>query len=175
MTEKQDGRIKARNVTDGRKQRTYDGYDKSDGSSPTIMNDSIMLTGVVDAKEGRHVAVLDIPNAFLQAKNDERIIMLLRGKLAELMVRVDPGLYRKYVTTSDNGVPMLYVRLDKALYGQLQAALQFYKTLRADLEERGFEINLYDPCVANKMVEGAHMTVCWHVDDLKISTGTRPR
>ena len=111
------------------------------------MNESIMLTGVVDAKEGRHTAVLDIPNTFLQAKNDERIIMLLRGKLAELMVRVDPGLYRKYVTTSDNGVPMLYVRLDKALYGQLQAALQFYKTLRADLEERGFEVNPYEPCV----------------------------
>ena len=33
----------------------------------------------------------------------------------------------------------------------------------------GFVINPYDPCVANKMVNGHQMTVCWHVDDLKVS------
>ena len=30
-------------------------------------------------------------------------------------------------------------------------------------------INPYDPCVANMMVNGAQITVCWHVEDLKIS------
>ena len=30
-------------------------------------------------------------------------------------------------------------------------------------------VNPYDPCVANKMVDGAQMNVCWHVDDLNIS------
>jgi hypothetical protein len=33
----------------------------------------------------------------------------------------------------------------------------------------GFEINPYDPCVANKMVNGSQMTIRWHVDDLMIS------
>ena len=33
----------------------------------------------------------------------------------------------------------------------------------------GFEVNPYDPCVANKMVNGKQMTICWHVDDLKVS------
>jgi hypothetical protein len=33
----------------------------------------------------------------------------------------------------------------------------------------GFEINPYDPCVVNKMVNGSQMTVRWHVDDLMIS------
>ena len=97
---------------------------------------------------------LDIANAFLQADNDETVNMLLRGKLAEMMVRIDPALYREYVTYSANGVPMLYVRLSKALYGMLRAALLFYKRLRSTLEEMGFEINPYDPCVANKMVNG---------------------
>ena len=45
----------------------------------------------------------------------------------------------------------------------------FYKKLRADLEEMGFKVNPYDPCVANKMIKGAQCTICWHVDDLKIS------
>ena len=33
----------------------------------------------------------------------------------------------------------------------------------------GFEVNPYDPCVANKLINGSQMTVTWHMDDLKIS------
>ena len=33
----------------------------------------------------------------------------------------------------------------------------------------GFDINPYDPCVANKLVNEKQMTVRWHVDDLMIS------
>ena len=55
ITEKRNGDIKARKVADGSKQRTYGGYDKSDGSSPTVATDSIFLTGVIDAKEQRTI------------------------------------------------------------------------------------------------------------------------
>ena len=155
ITENRNGYIKARKVDNGSKKRTYDGYDKADGSSPTVTTESIFFTGVVDAREGRAVAVLDVANAFLHAHNDERVLMLLRGKLAEMMVRIDPSMYREYVTYSKNGVPMLYVRLSKALYGMLRAALLFYKRLRSDLEDRGFVVKPYDPFVANNMVDGA--------------------
>ena len=57
----------------------------------------------------------------------------------------------------------------KSLHGLLRSALPFYKKLRKDLEETGFEVNPYDPCVANKMVNGSQITVTWHVDDLKVS------
>ena len=33
----------------------------------------------------------------------------------------------------------------------------------------GFEINPHGPCVANMMVNGGKITVCWHVNDLNIS------
>ena len=112
---------------------------------------------------------MDIPGAFLNADNDEYIVMLLRGKLAELMVQIDPQLYRKYVITSPKGQPMLYVKLNKALYGLLKSALLFYKKLVSELEDLGFKLNPYDPCVANRMVNGSQQTVCWHVDDLKVS------
>ena len=91
--------------------------------------------------------------------------MLLKEKLAELMVKIDPKMYRKYVITSAKGEPMLYVRLSKALYGLLQSVLLFYKKLRTKLEDFGFEVNPYDPCVANKMVNSSQMTVTWHMDD----------
>ena len=85
-------------MVDASKQRTYDGYDKSDGSSPTVLTDSIFLTGVVDVHEKRAIAILDIANAFLHADNDEKIFMFLRDKLAEMMVQVYPIMYRKYAT-----------------------------------------------------------------------------
>ena len=119
-----------------------------------MITDSIFLTGVVDAREGRATAILDVANAFIHADNDQYVLMLLWGKLAELIVKVDPSLSRKYVIMSKNGVPMLYVQLSKALYGMLRAALLFYKKLRSDWENMGSEINPYDPCVANKMIDG---------------------
>ena len=71
----------------------YNGYDKADESSPTVTTESIFFTGAVDAREGRAVAVLDVANAFLHVHNDERVLMLLRGKLAEMMARIDPSMY----------------------------------------------------------------------------------
>ena len=64
---------------------------------------------------------------------------------------------------------MLYVKLSKALYGMLRAALLFYKRLRKDLKKMGFGMNPYDSCVVTKMVNRAQCTVCWHVDNLKVS------
>ena len=37
-----------------------------------------------------------------------------------------------------------------------------------DLEAEEFTINPYEPCVANKLINGKQMTIMWHVDDLKI-------
>jgi hypothetical protein len=95
--------------------------------------------------------------------------MILKGKLTELMVQVAPNLYRKYITVDRKGTAILYVKMQKAMYGLLRSALLFYRKLIADLESAGFKINPYDPCVANKTVNGTQMTVCWHVDDLKVS------
>jgi hypothetical protein len=93
---------------------------------------------------------------------------LLEGKMAEIMVRIDPKLYRKYITV-ENGKQVLYVELKKALYGTLRASLLFWKRLTQQLEEWGYVINPYDWCVANKMINGKQCTIVWHVDDLKIS------
>ena len=59
--------------------------------------------------------------------------------------------------------------MQKAIYGLLRSALLFYKKLVADLEGDRFVINPYDPCMANKTINGNQMTVCWHLDDLKVS------
>ena len=49
----------------------------------------------------------------------------------------------------------------------LVSAMLFYCKLTKALLSYGFELNLYDPCVANKIVNGEQLRICWHVDDLK--------
>jgi hypothetical protein len=104
----------------------------------------------------------------MQADIDEVLHVRLEGPLAKLLTKVDPDLYTKFVT-SENGTDVMYVRLAKALYGTLQAALLFWKDLSGYLVEQGFVLNPYDNCVANKMIDGTQCTVLWHVDDLKLS------
>jgi len=43
------------------------------------------------------------------------------------------------------------------------------KLLLETLQEWGFTLNLYDKCVANKIIEGKQCTITWHVDELKLS------
>jgi hypothetical protein len=87
------------------------------------------------------------------------------------MVKVAPNLYRKYISMDAKGSAILYVKMQKAIYGLLRSALLFYKKLVSNLESTGFKLNPYDPCVTNKTVNGTQMTVCWHMDDLKVSHG----
>ncbi len=51
----------------------------------------------------------------------------------------------------------------------LKSALLFYRKLVSDLTHMGFVLNPYDPCVANKIVNGNQLTVSWHVDNLTMS------
>ena len=48
--------------------------------------------------------------------------MCLRGKLTELMVKIEPELYQKYIIINSKGETVLYVYLLNALYGIMQAA-----------------------------------------------------
>jgi hypothetical protein len=87
--------------------------------------------------------------------------MLLKGRLAKLMVQVDPQLYPKFVIYDKNNQALLYVKLSKAIHGLLKSALLFYKKFVKDLKnyESPFTINPYDPCVANATINGKQMTI----------------
>ena len=63
----------------------------------------------------------------------------------------------------------MYVQLDKALYGCVQSALLWYELYSSTLMKMGFEVNPYDLCVANATIDGKQCTICWYVDDNKIS------
>ena len=166
LNEKKSGAIKARSCANGSVQREH--VAKEEAAAPTVGLDSVSITSTIDAKERRKVVTIDIPGAFLHADNEDYVIMKMVGTLAELMVKTNPKLYHQYVIL-EKGKSVLYLRLKKALYGTMKSALLFYRKLVSELQEMGFEINPYDPCVANKMVNGMQMTIRWHVHDLMIS------
>ena len=45
----------------------------------------------------------------------------------------------------------------------------YYRKFVTSLTKLGFELNPYDPCVVNKMINGEQMTICFHVNDCKLS------
>ena len=85
------------------------------------------------------------------------------------MVATAPDIYKKYVTFNRECELVLYVEALNALYGIMKAALLFYIKFVENLKIIGFQLNPYDPCVANKIGDGAQLTVVWQVDDLKVS------
>ena len=171
VVEKRDGRVKARFCANGSTQREY--TDRDESASPTVMTESIFITSTIDAKQNRDVMTCDIPNAFVQTDIEEamvgqRIIMKIRGALVTILTEMDYEKYGDFVTI-EKGQPVLYVVMSKALYGMIQSSILYYRKFRNDIEQIGFEVNPYDPCVANRTIEGSQQTVCWHVDDLKSS------
>ena len=51
----------------------------------------------------------------------------------------------------------------------LVSAMLFYHKLTKALLSYGLELNPYDPCVANKMVNIEQLMIFWDMDDLKSS------
>ncbi len=157
--------IKGRSVFNGRVQRGL--YTKEETASPTVSQDAFFLTSLVDVKEGRDVAVTDIKGAYLNARMKDVVYMKITGPEVDLFCQIDPSL--KVFVTYEKGKKVLYVQLDKALYGCVQSALLWYDLYATTLKDMGFELNPYDLCVGNAMIEGTQCTVCWYVDDNKIS------
>jgi hypothetical protein len=65
-----------------------------------------MLSATIDAIEERAVATVDIPWAFMQADIDEVVHVRFEGEISEIIVRMNPKLYRKYVR-DENGKAVL--------------------------------------------------------------------
>jgi hypothetical protein len=71
----------------------------------------------------RKVRCRDVPSAFVNTDVEEDFLMVLKGELAEMMVS---QVYRRYITVDRKGTKILYVKLQKALYGLMRANLLFY-------------------------------------------------
>ena len=92
LKEKRSRKIKGRACLNGAPQRAY--IRKEDASSPTVMNESVVITSVIAVHEKRFVCCYDLPGAFLCTESDENVLMVIRGELVEMMVHIVPQIYR---------------------------------------------------------------------------------
>jgi hypothetical protein len=165
LKEKRTGKIKGRACVNGAPQQAY--IPKEDAALPTVLTESTFITAAIAASEHQKIRCYVMPSAFVNTDADEDMLMVLKGELSDMMVQIAPQVYRKYVTVDRKGTPILYVKLQKALYWLMRVSLLFYRKLRKEMEEYGFMVNPYDACVANKTTEsGEQLTVIWHVDDV---------
>ena len=74
---------------------------------------------------------------------------------------------KKYVT-HECGENSIYETF-KVIIRYNASGFAMVKNVRKCLKDYGFEINKYDPCIANKIANGKQCTICWHVDDTKRS------
>jgi hypothetical protein len=95
-------------------------------------------------------------------------LICICGPLVDILVPIEPNVYGLYVTVGKKGEKQLLVQCLTALYGTMVALILYYKKFVKSLKSKGFKLNPYDPCVANKQVNGEQLAVCFHVDNCKI-------
>ena len=172
ITQKYDGIVKGSLVFNGKPTRNY--ITKEDSASSTAANESTAITCAIDAYEGRDVATADVPNSFLQTDmpepkpGEDRVIMKITGEQVDMMLELDLTLYPNYVVYKRKR-KVIYVVILKALYVMLVASLFWYEKFIKDLQSIGFVFNPYNPCVANRMINGKQHTVRFRVDNIMSS------
>ena len=83
IKEKSNGKKKTRVYADGRKQSRY--IPKELVTSPTIQLESLIVSLIIDAKEGRDVAIADVVGAYLKANMLDYVLVKITGKDADAM------------------------------------------------------------------------------------------
>jgi hypothetical protein len=170
IVKKRSGDTKAGLVVGGNKQRDY--LTKEDSSLPAVATDSDLLASIVNAAEKRDVAICNVPNTFIQTRVEnkkDRAIIRIRGVLVDWVTKTAPEVNSKYVTVDKKADKVLLVECMNAIYGTMVAGLLYYHKFADSLDQKKFTKNPYDPCVWNKIIEGKQCTICFHVDDCKIS------
>ena len=168
IKKKRSGIVKGRSCLNGSQQWKYLGENESI-ASPTSQLEALFLSLIIDVMEKRDVAVFDIPGAYLHTEipEDKKVLMKLRDEFVDIMCTVNPQHTKNIVY--ENGRKVLYIRVLRAVYRAIESALLWYNLYRDTLLELGFEVNPYDKCVANKVINGSQCTIVWYVDDNKVS------
>jgi hypothetical protein len=109
LKEKRCGKIKGRACINGALQRAY--ISKEEATPPMVSTELMFITAAIAASKKRHVRCYDVPSAFVNTDVDEKVLMELKGELAEMMVHIVPQIYWKHITVDKRGTPMLYVKL----------------------------------------------------------------
>ena len=86
VKDKRDGNIKGRVCADCCKKCLY--IEKADVALPTVQLESLVLSLLVDAHEGKDVAILDVVEAYLLEDMEYYVVIKLSGEVVHIMCKV---------------------------------------------------------------------------------------
>ena len=142
--------------------------------SPTVATQSVFMIAAIAAGEGKAVATVDFPSAFLNCELPDDyppIYMKLGAFESMVLAKYDPSMapfLRKDGT--------MIVRLKRGLYGLIESARLWYDHLSRSLEKLGFTKNSADICVFNRRESDWSLTtIAVHVDDMLITAASEDR
>jgi hypothetical protein len=141
-----DGRVrklKARFCVRGDKQ--VEGVDYFESYAPVVQWSTVRVILIATMMFGLQTRQVDFNNAFAQATLKEEVYV---------------DLPRGYASDADDCV----LKLNKSLYGLVQAPKAFYDHMRSGLEARGFRVSENDPCL---FIHDDMLAISW-VDDVVI-------
>ena len=149
---KRNGVYRARLVAKGFSQ--IPGVDFTDNYSP-VVNDvtfrTVVARMIIENMKGK---VVDIDNAFLNGDLEHEIYMKIPEGYDEV---INPGVDKEDCLI-----------LQKAIYGLVQAARQFWKKIVDKMQEGGFKLSEADPCMLYKEDEKGVCIIIIYIDDMLI-------
>ena len=96
-------------------------------------------------------------------------IINIRGILVEILLDIAPDVYGLYVTTDRKLIKKLITQCMNYVYGTMVASILFYCKFLKTSKLNIFEIDPYDTCVANRLVNGLQQSILFDDDDFKLS------
>ena len=147
--EKRDGTFRARLVALGYSQVA--GVDFSDHFSPVLCDASFRIILLIIQKLNLVAWSLDIETAFLNGDLVEEIYM-----------KVPKGYIENYGSKGAEGKAL---KLQKSIYGLVQAARQWHRKFEEVILQQGFIKNEIDPCAFLKREGSLFCILCIYVDD----------
>ena len=94
IKEKCRGVLKGRSCVDGRPQWVY--ISEEEAASPTTALESLLITLLIDAWEGRDVATADVVGAYLNAYMEDFVIVKLVGDEVDIISKLNPEYKELY-------------------------------------------------------------------------------
>jgi hypothetical protein len=154
--------VKSRIVTGGDGQNLEDIPERL-RSAPTTATSSVSTIASIAAANNMEVATVDIKQAYLNADMESDVFMWITQPVADVLCQRDP-MFVPFL--HDNG--RVLVKLLKAQYGCVESAKLWYNHISKALQDYGFEINPFDPCVFQRKIDKGYTYITLYVDDLLI-------
>ena len=138
-------------------------------SLPTAATTSLLTTASIAAAKNRFVMIVNIGGVFPNASMHRTgviVHMRLSALMASIFVKIDPS-YKNFLESDGT----LVVKLDKVLYGCVEAAALWFEDIEEQLLAYRFIQNPYGACVFNQISQNRKQTtVVLHVDDLFVTS-----